>query len=387
MEPKNEIKSVLAELKGSIDAITTAQEAKFATLQRQVDAIDVRGSDRLNGDVQQPAFVEKLKSHEGFQRLLHDRRGSAILTLSGKDASDFMQRKTTLTETGQGFQTSGVMPIDRDAGITAEARQVLTVRDALTSRPTTMAVVDFVKVTTPMGIASPVPEASTKPENAVVFTSTSEKVRTIATWIPATKQILDDFVELASFLQTSLTYYVNLAEEQQLLSGDNTGENLHGLTPQATPFFASYLSSYLSTTAGWNLIDIVGRAIEQITTAKEIPPTFVVMHPNDWWSIRLTKDSFGRYLIGDPQSSANAKLFDLTVIPTTSITPGTFLVGSGNPAACEIRDRMELQFECSTEHASYFTQNLVACRAEKRMVLITKRPASFVSGTFNQSPA
>ena len=60
------------------------------------------------------------------------------------------QRKTTLTASGQGFQTTGVMPIDRISGITPEARQSLTVRDALTARPTTMAVVDFVKVTTPM---------------------------------------------------------------------------------------------------------------------------------------------------------------------------------------------------------------------------------------------
>ncbi|WP_263418410.1 phage major capsid protein [Terriglobus albidus] len=112
-----------------------------------------------------------------------------------------------------------------------------------------------------MGIASPVAEASTKPENAVTFTSSSEKIRTIATWIPATKQILDDFTELASFLQTSLTYYVNLEEELQLLSGDNTGENLHGIIPQASAFN----TGLLVPTAGWNKIDIVGRAIEQLT--------------------------------------------------------------------------------------------------------------------------
>src|SRR5258708_31429068 len=110
-----------------------------------------------------------------------------------------------------------------------------------------MAGVDFVKVTTAMTIASPVAEASTKPENAVVFTASSEKIRTIATWIPATKQILDDFTKLASFLQTSLTYYVNLEEEIQLLSGDNTCENLHGLFTQATAF----QNSLLYPTPGW----------------------------------------------------------------------------------------------------------------------------------------
>lgn len=376
-----ELKSALDALRAGIEAAAPA--AKLAALQQQVDAIDMKLADRHSSDVQPLAFVDKLKEHEGFQRLMHDRRGSAILTLSGKDAAAMLSRKTTLTETGQGFMTTGVMPIDRIPGITPEARQTLTVRDALTARPTSMAVIDFVKVSSPMGIASPVAEASTKPENAVTFTSSSEKIRTIATWIPATKQILDDFTELASFLQTSLTYYVNLEEELQLLSGDNTGENLHGLIGQA----ASFNTGLLVPTAGWNKIDIIGRAIEQLTTAKEIPPTFVVMHPSDWWSIRLTKDSLGRFILGSPQTSADARLFDLLVISTTSIAAGTFLVGSGNPAAAEIRDRAELQYEVSTEHADYFVKNLVACRAEKRTALVVKRPASFVTGTFTTSPA
>ena len=68
---------------------------------------------------------------------------------------------------------------------------------------------------------------------------------------------------------------MNLEEELQLLSGDNTGENLHGLITQATAFSTSLLSA----ASGWNRIDIVGRAIQQLTTAKEIPPTFIVMHP------------------------------------------------------------------------------------------------------------
>jgi len=376
-----ELKRALDALRKSVSELAPA--STVAKLQQQVDALDIKMATRYIGDSQAPGFVDTLKASEQFQRLLHDRRGSAILTLSGKDAAAVFERKTTITETGQGFATTGVMPIDRIPGIVPEARQQLTVRDALTARPTTMAVVDFVKVTTPMAIASPVPEASTKPENAVVFSSLSEKVRTIATWIPATKQILDDFVELASFLQTTLIYYVLLEEELQLLSGDNTGENLHGLIPQASAFNTGLLSA----TAGWNRIDIVGRAIEQIAIAKELTPTFCVLNPQDWWSIRLTKDSFGRYLIGDPQTSANAKLFDLTVIPTTSIAAGSFLVGSGNPTATEIRDRTEVQFEVSTEHQDYFTKNLVACRAERRLALIVKRPASFVTGTFSQSPA
>src|SRR5580704_13735566 len=152
-----------------------------------------------------------------------------------------LQRKTTILESGQGFQTTGVMPIDRIPGIVPEARQVLTVRDVLTANPTTMAVVDFVRVSQPMSIASPVPEGSTKPENQLELTALSEKVRTLATWIPASKQIIDDLAELGTFISSSLVYYVNLEEELQLLSGDGTGENLHGLIPQSSPFIPAGL--------------------------------------------------------------------------------------------------------------------------------------------------
>jgi HK97 family phage major capsid protein len=65
---------------------------------------------------------------------------------------------------------------------------------------------------------------------------------------------------------------------------------------------------------------------------------------------------------------------------------GQFLVGSGNPAAAEIRDRMGMQIEVSTEHSDFLVRNLVAIRSEKRLAMVVKRPNSFVSGTFLTSP-
>ena len=90
-----------------------------------------------------------------------------------------------------------------------------------------MAVRDFPKINTPMSIASPVAEASTKPENQLGFESVSEKVHLIAHYLPATKQVLDDLPSLLSIIQRSLIYYLDLEEELQLLAGDDTGENLH----------------------------------------------------------------------------------------------------------------------------------------------------------------
>lgn len=243
----------------------------------------------------------------------------------------------------------------------AEARQRLTVRGVLSSSPTTQALVDFVRVLSPLQIASPQTEASAKAENAVTFEARSEKIQTIATWIPASRQIMDDFAELASFLQSGLLYYTNLAEELQLLSGSGTGTDLDGLITQSDAFNTALLGS------GWTRIDIIGDVIQQITVAKEIPPTFVILHPFDWWRMRLLKDSLGRYILGDPQTVVSPSLFGLSVVPTVSIASGTFLVGSGDPEACEIRDRQEAIVEISTEYSDYFVKNLVAVRCEKRL--------------------
>ena len=375
--------TVSEELKTKIDAV-----------QKQVDAIDVKLAGRLTAaEEAEDGLEEQMKNDASLQRLLKDKRGNAVINFTGKSARELFERKTTITDAAVGTAVSGVLQIGRLPSITMEPRQQLTIRDLLTANPTTFQVIDFVKVLQPMSPASPVAEASTKPENQATFTTVSERVKTIATWIPASRQVLDDFSELMTFIRTMMPYYVNLAEELQLLSGDNVGEDLHGLIPQASAFSIGLLHA----TAGWNKIDIIGRAIQQITGAKELPPTFVVMHPNDWWDIRLTKDGFGRYILGDPQDGALTRnsfggsdptqnIFGLAVDATTNIAQGTFLVGTGNPIAAEIRDRMEMQIDVSTEHSTFFTQNLIAIRAEKRLALITRRPGSFVTGSFTTSP-
>jgi HK97 family phage major capsid protein len=391
-----ELKSALDALRAGIAAAAPA--AKLLALQAQVDAIDVKMATRIIGDSSfgtgRSTLLKTVTECESIQRLLKDRRGTAVLHVKAREYAELMSGKSIIsaavggTSEGDplnpvGVSTTGVLQIDRIPGITPEARQVLKVRGVLSQRPTTMAVVDFVKVTTPLpGLASPVPEASVKPENSIVFTSLSEKVRLIATWIPATKQVLDDMTELMGFIQSTLPYYVNLEEEIQLLAGDDTGENLHGLLPQAQAFNPALLPS-----AAWTKLDVIATAIRQINASKEIDPTFVILNTNDWWDIALTKDSLGRYILGDPQSLTTPRIFGLDVVPTTSIPQGTFLVGSGSPVAAEIRDRQEMQVEISTEHSDYFVRNLVAVRAEKRLALVTKRPASFVSGTFTTSPA
>src|SRR5205814_4716799 len=98
-----------------------------------------------------------------------------------------------------GVATSGVLAIERTPGIVTETRHKLMIRDALTARPTAMQVIDFVRVNSPLVRDSMQTESLDKLENAVTFTTSSERVRTLATHIPASRQVLDDMTELQGF--------------------------------------------------------------------------------------------------------------------------------------------------------------------------------------------
>lgn len=393
---EEQLSGLQLELKGFVEkaaderkthgTVLTETKTALEKLQTQVDAIDVKLAERHAAiNASDDPIGKAIEESESLKRVMKDRRGTAVITIKGAFPSG---RKTTITETATGSglsavgtATTGVLPIDRSPGITTEARYALRLRNVLTARPTQAAMIDFVKVTTPPGIASPVVEASTKPENAAAFAAASEKVRTLATWIPATRQVLDDFAELRGYIDGALRYAVDKGEELQMLSGDGTGENLHGLIPQATAFVTTPLGN------SWQRLDIIAYAIGQVAAAAETDPTFVVLNTGDWWKIRLTKDAYGHYILGDPQGGATTpQIWGLDVVASNSMAAGTFLVGSGSPVAAEIRDRMDTTVEVSTEHSDFFVRNMVAIRAEKRLALVVRRPASFITGTFTTSP-
>lgn len=379
----SELKSSFRSFNDVYQSKLTAQQRQLSEQQRQLDALDSKiAGNHTATEVNN--FEQKLRENDSLARLIRDKKGSAVFAVEGADAVRLLQRKTTIISTLPGYQpTSGVLEIQRVPGVVLEPRQQLLVEDLLPKNPTALQICDFVKVSQPMTIASPVPESSLKPEETVTFVSSSERVKTIACTIPSSRQILDDFSELNSFLNDSLSYYTNLATEIQLLSGDGVGEDLHGLIPQSS----SFNTGLLNPASGWQRIDILARCAQQLALAKELQPDFVVLNPTDLWSIQLTKNSLGNYIVSDPgQTGSVPSLWGIKLVATTSIASGSFLMGSSSPIASEIRDRMQLVVELSTQHADFFARNLVMLRCERRLALLVKRGSAFISGSFITSP-
>lgn len=250
----------------------------------------------------------------------------------------------------------------------------LRVRDLIPTIKIETGAIEYPRMTARTSGAAMVAEGALKPESAMAFEMKTTSAKVIAHWIPASVQILDDAPQLAGIIDTDLRYGLAVKEDAQLLIGDGTGENLLGMIPQATAYAAPFVVS------GGTIIDQVGLAILQAALT-DFPPDGIIMHPSDWMRIRLTKDAGGNYIFGDPATSSTATIWGLPVVATTSMQVDKFLCGSFQ-AAATVYDRWLPRVEISTEHADFFTRNLVAIRAEERLAFAVKNPNALVYGDF-----
>lgn len=375
--------ALIQELKtwqSNFDSRFTKLSDQIAAVQIQADAIDAKGQKVAFGGSE--GLERILAESGGIKNLLDNKQGRARIELTGKALNDLLSVKT-VTASGLGTSTPGVVQYEMDRGIVPMARIVPRMRDVIPSRPTTLPRIAWLKETVRPTKASPVAEANEKPEVGITVAADYEDVKKIAILTVASDEILSDSTELAGFLRTELANRVREEEDLQILSGSGTGNDLNGLITQAQTWDISILTA----SDGYEYLDILEGAAAQIAGDNEFEADFCVIHSLDWHKIRRTKDSTGRYIFGAPNAGLPPQIWNMRVIPSNQIAQGSFLVGSSSPRAAELRDRMALTIDISTEDSTNFKYNLVTIRAELRTALVVKRPDAFVQGSLTQSPA
>lgn len=288
----------------------------------------------------------------------------------GMERADITSANTTVGA-GRSAGTS-LVPGARVPGIVAPPNRQFTIRDLLAPGRTAASSVEFVKETGFTNSAAPVAETTQKPKSDLTFNLFTTPVRTLAHIFKASRQILDDAPGLASYINARGSYGLKFVEENQLLNGDGTGQNLHGIVPQATAFAPAFTPS--SPTG----IDRLRLAVLQVILA-EYPASGFVLNPIDWAKIELTKDGEGRYIVGNAQSPIGPSLWGLPVVQTQAMTAGDFLTGAFNLAA-QVYDRMDIEVLLSSENVDDFEKNMFTIRIEERLALAVYRPEAFVTG-------
>jgi HK97 family phage major capsid protein len=279
--------------------------------------------------------------------------------------------------------------LERDA-IVIPPMRTRRVRDLFPVRTTTAAVIEYFRMigfTTPHSTAhnaaSPVAERSgsnfaAKPQSSMVFEGHQAPVRTLAHWEAAHRNVLADEPQLRSIIDNELLYGLRLQEDYQILRGDGTGENLLGILN--TTGVQTY--NHTPGSNGVPSTDTKADAIRRAATLSFLAyyePSGVVMHPNDWESIELTKNTQGTYLFSvSMQVGGEARLWRIPIVDTPAMPEGTALVGAFGTAA-QLYDREQASIRISEQHADFFVRNAIVILAEQRLALACKRPEAFVS--------
>jgi HK97 family phage major capsid protein len=270
-------------------------------------------------------------------------------------------------------------------------RRPLTVRDLLSTRQTGSDTVEFVRQVTQSNAAVPVAEATgssagtesgdvagTKPESSMSFLKVTESVRTIAVWVPATKRSLSDASQLRGLIDEELRGDLQEELEDQILTGDGTGENFTGLGSTS----GTQSQAYSATVTDLDpLLETTLKAATKVKTVGKAIPTGYLIHPTDWEKIQLAR------LAKNPNNEATAgsvpTLHGLPVVESQGLTAGTAWVGDFRKAV--LWDREQATIQVSDSHSDFFVRNLVAILAEMRAAFGVLRPSAFVEITLDGS--
>jgi HK97 family phage major capsid protein len=280
--------------------------------------------------------------------------------------------KTVTTAMDSG---GALIPPDRQAEVITLPRRRLTVRSLLAPGTTTSNSIQFMRETLYTNAAGVVAEAALKPQSDIRYELQDSGVKTIAHWIPVSRQAMDDAPQLQSVIDNALRFGLAYVEELQLLLGSGTGENILGLVPASTDYADA------ANVAGDNKADTILRAITQAETASQLPATGIIVNSTDWAGMIGLKGADGHYLSNGPFGTTAPTLWGRPVVETPAMPAGEFLVGNFNQAA-QIFDRMTAEVLISQDHADFFVKNLLAVRAEERLALVVKRPQALVHGAY-----
>ena len=295
--------------------------------------------------------------------------------------SEAVQVKTLITGASLGNLAGYLYPSYRIPEIVEDPRRAARVRSLLNVIPTTAGAIDWIRETGFTNNAAVVAEGEEKPESAITFENKSNTIKTIAHWIPVTKQILADAPGLQAYIDSKLIYGLYLKEDDELLYGTGEDGDIHGITTDAD--VQTY--SWSDGTAGDTKLDAIRRAMTKAYLAY-YPVDGIVLHPSDWEDIELLKSSDGMYVWVNVNVGGQERLWRTPVVVSAALTEGTFITGSFGLGAT-LWDRQEVTISVSGSHSDFFIKNKLAILCEERVELTVERPESFVIGTFDSAPA
>lgn len=358
-----------AELKslGKVSADTKTALDNLGTQQREL-------ADRLT-QLEQKGVIQKDPAGDG------ETWGSQFTKSAGFEAfKSGSQNKLRVEVKNTVTNTVGNTFSDRKPGIVSGPFREFTLEGLLNKLPTSSNAVDYVRENVFTNNAAEVAEGAQKPESSITTQLVTEPVATIAHWIKISRQLASDNAALAAYIDLRMRYGVNLRVENQIIAGNGVTPNMSGFIKAGNFTAHGYTAAALTalSLSPTNRFDLIGKMLGDAQSG-DYPADAILMNPADWWTLRLTKDTQGRYILGDPGVTVAPMLFNVPVVACNAVPVDNVGVGSLR-AAATFYEREGVVVDMSESDSDNFTKNLITLRAERRAMLAVERPAAFRYG-------
>jgi len=368
-ETENEaVVKALDGLKKRLDAKLAEQDAILIDLAQRAPG-GYRSMPHMGGGA--PSISSRVFASDGVKALLSKQSRSATVTLEG---STFLTKNTITGDGGSPTSPSDTLVEPMRAGFIPGAFRRLRMRELIPVVPCSSNMVNATReLSWSNDAAETSAEGASKAESDLSFELKQTPVSTIAHFIKASKQVLDDAPLLGRYIDMRLSHGVLQREDSQIINGTGSSGALSGFLDSGN------YTAYGYYVSGMSYCDQIRTAIEQLAVA-DYTATGIVLNSRDWSTIEREKDNEDRYLFANPQTSAAPMLWGLPVVASNSIAQGKFIVADF-PTAAVLYDRQSVTVELGYVNED-FTKNLVTIRGEERVALAVNVPAAVIYGTF-----
>lgn len=204
----------------------------------------------------------------------------------------------------------------------------------------------------------------------------------VAGYIKESEELLEDAEWLANGMEERLLNHLRKVIDTQVLTGNGTAPNMRGVLN------TSGIGSVTYTHGGTISPDDIFKAIMKVKADTDLDADAIILNPADYQTFRLAKDLAGQYYGGGyfygPYGNGGLNrvpdLWGVATYLSSNITAGQALVGAFRMGGSVV-SKGGIRVEATNSDQDDFIKNLVTVRAEKRMALAIRIPASFVTVT------
>jgi HK97 family phage major capsid protein len=216
------------------------------------------------------------------------------------------------------------------------------------------------------------------------ITAVSVNVEKLGTFMRITEEMLNDTPQLSSYLAARVPGKVLSKEDQQLLGGSGTSNELDGFfTASNSAAFAA--GAFADAIEAANEYDVLIAAMNQLNLNNYTAST-IILNPTDLHKIVLLKSSQNEYLRQQIYQGIQPSIMGIPVTINTAVTAGNFLVGDLSVASqLWVRDNLAVEF--SREDSTNFRDYFVTVRVQERVAHSIYQPNAVVTGNFATAKA